>query len=149
MSYRPGVVAVVRDPAGRLLLGERLDLPGNWQFPQGGRWPGETPEEALARELTEEISLRPDDYRVRRRVGPYRYKFLPGRKKDGYTGQEHLYFLVDLVAPAERVNVATAEPEFRAVRWVVPAEFSLASLPPMKREPYRHVFRELFGLDLA
>ena len=149
MSYRPGVVAVVRDRAGLLLIGERNDLPGTWQFPQGGRQPGETPEEALARELTEEISLLPGDYRVGRRVGPYRYEFSAGRSKEGHTGQEHLYFLVDLLAPAERVNVATPEPEFRAVRWVAPAEFSLADLSPMKREPYRCVFRDLFGLELA
>ncbi len=148
-TYRPGVVAVVRDPAGLLLLGERSDLPGTWQFPQGGRWPEETPEEALARELTEEVSLRPGDYRVLRRVGPYRYEFPPGRTREGYAGQEHLYFLVELTAPAERVNVATPEPEFRAVRWVAPAEFTLAALSPMKREPYRRVFRDLFGLDLA
>lgn len=149
MSYRPGVVAVIRDSAGLLLIAERADLPGVWQFPQGGRLPEETPEEALGRELTEEISLRPDDYRVLRRVGPYRYEFAPGREKEGYTGQEHLYFLVELVAPASRVDVATVEPEFRAVRWVAPAEFSLAALSPMKREPYRRVFRDLFGLDLA
>src|SRR5207237_1000913 len=54
MSYRHGVVAVVRNPDGLLLIGERSDLPGTWQFPQGGRMPGETPEETLARELTEE-----------------------------------------------------------------------------------------------
>ena len=149
VSYRPGVVAVIRDPVGRLLVGERADLPGVWQFPQGGRRPDETPEAALARELTEEVSLRPEDYRVVRQVGPHRYEFPAGRNKEGHTGQEHRYFLVDLLAPAERVNVATPEPEFRAVRWVVPAEFSLASLSPMKREPYRRVFRELFGLELA
>lgn len=148
-SYRPGVVAVIRDRAGLLLIGERSDVPGTWQFPQGGRNPQETPEEALAREMIEEVSLQPEDYRVLRRVGPYRYDFPPGRTREGYVGQEHLYFLVELVAPADRVNVDTPDQEFRAVRWVAPAAFALASLSPMKREPYRRVFRDFFGLDLA
>lgn len=149
ITYRPGVVAVVRDRTGRLLIGERADLPGAWQFPQGGRLSDETPGACLTRELAEEVSLRPDDYRTLQCVGPYRYEFAPGRTKEGYGGQEHFYFLVELTAPAERVNVHTPEPEFRAVRWITPAEFSLAWLSPMKREPYRQVFRDLFGLELA
>lgn len=149
IRYRPGVAAVIRDAAGRILLAERADRPGAWQFPQGGRHAGESAEECLARELQEEVSLRPGDFRVLTRCGPYRYGFPPGRQKEGYGGQEHLYFLVELLAPAECINIATADPEFRAVRWITPGEFSLASLPPMKREPYRQVFREFFGLEVA
>ncbi|MBV9659144.1 MAG: NUDIX domain-containing protein [Verrucomicrobia bacterium] len=147
--YRPGVGAIVRASDGRIFLGERDDLPGVWQFPQGGRLPGESAEAALARELCEETSLLPDDYRVVARRGPYRYLFPPGRTKEGYRGQEHYYFLVDLTAPMERVNVATAQREFRAVRWIVPAEFSLPWVSEMKREPYRQIFRDFFGLEVA
>ena len=147
--YRPGVAAIVRDAAGRILIGERADLAGAWQFPQGGREPGESADAALAREMREETSLEPGDYRVLDRRGPYRYLFPPGRTKDGFRGQEHEYFLVELLGPATRVNVATPEPEFRVVRWIAPAEFSLAWVAEMKREVYRQLFRDFFGLEVA
>ena len=134
---------------GRILLGERSDAPGVWQFPQGGRLPGESAEAALARELREEISLAPADYRVLARRGPYRYLFPPGRTKEGYRGQEHQYFLVELLAPAARVDVNTADREFSAVRWIAPAEFALPWVSAMKREPYRQIFRDFFGLEIA
>src|SRR3954469_6148453 len=86
--YRPNVAAIVRDKEGRILLGERNDYPDSWQFPQGGCDPGETPEEALPRELREEVSLEPGDYRIVAKRGPYRYLFTGGRRKEGYRGQE-------------------------------------------------------------
>ena len=147
--YRPNVAAILTNRAGRILVGERVDVPDSWQFPQGGLEPGETPEEALPRELREELSLEPADYAVEEKRGPYRYLFAPGRTKKGYRGQEQTYFRLRLLGPDSRVNAATPDPEFRAVRWIEPAEFSLAWLPEMKREVYRQVFRDFFALEIV
>jgi 8-oxo-dGTP diphosphatase len=51
--------AVVRDPAGRLLLVRRARDPaaGMWSLPGGRIEPGETPAEAAAREVLEETGL--------------------------------------------------------------------------------------------
>ena len=147
-TYRPNVAAILTDSAGRVLVGERMDQPGGWQFPQGGLEPGESPEEGLPRELTEELSLEPGDYAVEDRRGPYRYLFPPGRTKQGFLGQEQHYFRLRLLAPASKVNVATAHPEFRTVRWIEPQAFSLSWLPEMKREVYRQVFLDFFGLTI-
>jgi 8-oxo-dGTP pyrophosphatase MutT (NUDIX family) len=57
--YRPNVAAIVQRHDGKILIGERSDVPGAWQFPQGGVKKSETVEQALARELKEEISLEP------------------------------------------------------------------------------------------
>lgn len=54
------VAAVIRDGRGRLFIGQRPDHKrhgGLWEFPGGKVDPGETLEEAVARELDEELSL--------------------------------------------------------------------------------------------
>ena len=147
--YRPNVAAIVRDGDGRILLGERTDYPDSWQFPQGGRNPGESAEDALPRELREEISLERGDYRIVTSRGPYRYLFTGGSRKQGYRGQEQIYFLLDLVAPAGKVNVATSEPEFRSIRWVMPSKIRVTWVPPVKRDVYRQVLRDFFGMEIA
>lgn len=146
--YRPNVAAILRDAGGRILVCERFDRPGAWQFPQGGIDPGETSEQALARELVEEISVAPEDYRVVERRGPYRYLLGGGRKKKGFHGQEQQYFLVDFTGAESRINVLTAHQEFRAVRWIAPWQFDLAWLPEMKREVYRAVLKDFFDVNL-
>ena len=148
-AYRPNVAAVLQNGEGQILVGERLDFPGSWQFPQGGLDADEDPETGLQREILEEISLAPTDYRILARRGPYRYLFPDGITKKGFQGQEQHYFLLRLIAPLTAVNVATAKPEFQRVRWIEPANFRLASLPPMKHEVYRQVFRDFFGLSIG
>jgi putative (di)nucleoside polyphosphate hydrolase len=61
MHFRAGVVAVVTNSQGDVLAFERSDVNGQWQLPQGGIEPGETPVAAAWRELTEETGLGPDD----------------------------------------------------------------------------------------
>lgn len=146
LKYRPNVAAILQDTAGRILVGERCNVPGSWQFPQGGVDKGESNEEALVRELAEELSLAPDDYRVVAKKGPYRYLFGGGRKKKGFDGQEQTYFLARYTAASDRVDVCTKHPEFQAVRWISPAEFNLAWLPAFKREVYRAVLRDFFEI---
>ena len=54
------VAGVVTDARGRILLARRTegrDLAGLWEFPGGKVDPGETPEEALVRELREELGI--------------------------------------------------------------------------------------------
>ena len=58
-KYRPNVAAVILAPSYpfdcRIFIAQRCDMTGIWQFPQGGIDEGETPQEALKRELKEEI----------------------------------------------------------------------------------------------
>ena len=148
MKYRLNVGAVIQDDGGRLFVGERLDYPGCWQFPQGGVDRDETLEQALARELGEETSLQPSHYRIEDRSGPHHYLFPAGITKRGYVGQEQTYFRLQMIAQPVVINLSTAHPEFAAARWVLPTDFRLAWLPAMKHEVYRQVFRRFFNLGL-
>jgi 8-oxo-dGTP pyrophosphatase MutT (NUDIX family) len=56
-TYRKNVGIVVYDQSGNVLLCERTDHPGSWQFPQGGINAGEEPLEAAYRELYEETGI--------------------------------------------------------------------------------------------
>jgi putative (di)nucleoside polyphosphate hydrolase len=144
-SYRPAVAAIVQDRAGHILICERSDAPGAWQFPQGGIESGETPAAALAREVFEEISLPRESYSIAAVRGPYRYRFPAGMTKKGFRGQAHHYFLLRLRGPKSLINPATRNREFHRTRWICPEEFDLNWLPPMKRHAYRRVLRDFFG----
>src|SRR5260370_6974305 len=95
--YRPNVAAIIRRPDNKILVGERSDRPGSWQFPQGGIKTRETPEEALERELFEEVGLPGGSYRILERKEPYRYLFDKGRTKEGNHGQKQTNFLSKLL----------------------------------------------------
>lgn len=123
-------------------------MPGAWQFPQGGVDAGESHEEAVRRELLEEIGLKPEHYRLVEERGPYRYLFTSGRDKRGNDGQEQRYFLVDFTGAPDDIDLEAHEPEFQAFRWILPADFSLAWLPEMKRAVYRDVLRDFFQVEI-
>lgn len=146
MLYRPAVAAILQDRSGRILICERTDALGGWQFPQGGIEAGETPVAALIREVLEEISLPRTAYSVSCVRGPYRYRFPAGLTKKGFRGQAHHYFLLRLRGRKSLLNVAGPNAEFRAARWIRPEEFNLAWLPPMKRPAYRRVLQDFFGV---
>ncbi len=146
-SFRPNVAFILQNSAGEILICERSDAAGCWQFPQGGVKKDESLDQALSREVEEELGLLPPQYRVLTTRGPYRYLFTDGYKKKNYDGQEQHYFLAELTqadAPIALDNAA----EFRAIRWLPPASYQLKWISPMKRNVYIGVFRDFFGVEL-
>ena len=149
LRFRPNVGAIIKRVDGKILIGERSDVPGAWQFPQGGVKKSETALEALTRELQEEVSLEPAHYRVIKSKGPYRYLFRPGRTKEGFDGQEQIYFLIELTGPDSSIEVATEQPEFSRIRWIEPSEFKTDWVPAFKQGVYRQVFVDFFGIHFS
>jgi putative (di)nucleoside polyphosphate hydrolase len=146
--YRSNVGAILKRADGKILIGERSNVAGAWQFPQGGVKKSETAREALVRELKEELSLVPGHYRVIESKWPYRYLFPPGRTKESFDGQEQTYFLIEFTGADSNINVTTDEPEFARFRWIEPSDFRIEWVPRFKREVYRKVFSDFFGIVL-
>ncbi len=104
---------------GKVLLCERLDTPGAWQFPQGGAEPGEDTETTARRELREETSI----ISVKTEAvidTPLRYDFPPEVKKKSkwqYAGQEMRWVLFRFCGDEKEINLATENPEFSRYAW--------------------------------
>ena len=146
LKFRRNVAFILTREGGEILVCERTGYRNSWQFPQGGARDNESDLEALRREVAEEISLMPSQYRVVSEDGPYRYVFRSGFRKEGCDGQEQRYFLAEAIGDPE---VAVDEKEFAAFRWIRPEHFRIQWVPPIKRNVYRQVFRDFFGITLS
>lgn len=147
-TYRPNVAAILRMPeSGKIFIGERIDHPGSWQFPQGGVDRGEDLLSALWREVEEEIGVPRQLYNLVACRTDYRYKFPKGRlKKRKYCGQTQTYFLCDFLGQDEDINLHSHVQEFSRYLWIDPTEFTLAWVPRFKRPVFTRVFADFFGI---
>ncbi len=146
-GFRPNVGIILSNKEGKVLWAKRIGQDA-WQFPQGGINGDESPEEAMYRELYEEIGLRPEDVRILSCTrGWLRYR-LPRRliRKDSRPlciGQKQKWFLLQLISPDERVRVNLSEsPEFDGWRWVS-YWFPVGQVVTFKRDVYRRAMKEL------
>ena len=149
-GYRHNVGIILVNPQGQLFWARRIGE-DSWQFPQGGIRAHETPEEALFRELSEEVGLRPEDVEV---VGStqdwLRYRlpkrFVHRRRKPVCIGQKQRWFLLKLISHEERVRLDTGEkPEFDHWRWV-DHEAPVNEVVSFKRNVYQRALNELIPL---
>lgn len=118
-GFRANVGIVLMRESGELFLGGRVGGRG-WQFPQGGVNRGERVEDALFRELTEEIGLGQGDVEVLGSTrGWLRYRLPRQYVRDRCIGQKQRWFLLRLVAGEEKLKFdSTDQPEFDRWRWV-------------------------------
>ncbi|MEK6551674.1 MAG: RNA pyrophosphohydrolase [Pseudomonadota bacterium] len=160
-GYRPNVGIILCNRAGEVFWGRRRGHDG-WQFPQGGIHSHETPEEALFRELHEEVGLGVDRVemlgRTRdwlhydlppelRRRPPRRGRLSTGRRRDGgLRGQKQIWFLLRFTGQDADVQLdLSGRPEFDAWRWITYWQ-ALEEIVAFKREVYRLALTELAPL---
>lgn len=146
--YRPNVAAILLNMENFMLVAQRSGLRNAWQFPQGGVDAGESLEEALYREIQEEVGVTKDHIQVLDRKGGYRYDFPKGRLKYGiYGGQEQVYYLCRFLGKDKDINLDTEHREFDRWRWIKPEKFDMEWVPRFKRDVYRRVFKDFFGME--
>ena len=149
-GYRPNVGIILINQKNQVFWGKRVREHA-WQFPQGGIKHGESPVQAMFRELHEEVGLKPEHVRILGRTKDWlRYEvpqhFMRRESRGHYRGQKQIWFLLRLVGRDCDVSLrATDHPEFDAWRWShywVP----LDAVIEFKRDVYQRALNELATL---
>ncbi len=121
-GFRPNVGIILLNQRNQVFWGKRIRT-HSWQFPQGGIDRGESPEQAMFRELHEEVGLLPEHVRIVARTRDWlRYevpdRFIRRDARGHYKGQKQIWFLLQLTGHDWNLNLrATDHPEFDAWRW--------------------------------
>ena len=149
-GFRPNVGIVLLNARNQVFWGKRLRT-HSWQFPQGGIKHGETPEQAMFRELHEEVGLHPEHVQIIARTRDWlRYEvpdhFIRREARGHYKGQKQIWFLLRLTGHDSDVCLrATDHPEFDAWRWN-DYWVELDTVIEFKRAVYQQALSELSHL---
>lgn len=148
-SYRKGVGIVLVNQTGQILSARRNDMEEQWQFPQGGIDGDEHPENAMYRELKEELDVEKTHASILGKTNSFlRYTFprssgALNRLAKNFAGQELQFYLLRFHGPDSLIDVCGVDhPEFDCWSWVDywrPVETIVA----FKRDTYRRALREL------
>ena len=147
-GFRPNVGIILSNPQGQVLWARRVGGYDAWQFPQGGINAGESPEDALYRELFEEVGLESSSVTVLAQTRGWLRYHLPRRMRrhnssPGFKGQKQKWFLLRMLAEDHQVQVdVTDKPEFDHWRWVS-YWYPVGQVVDFKREVYRRALKEL------
>lgn len=146
-GYRPNVGIILSSLSGQVLWAKRAGQDA-WQFPQGGIDPDESPEQAMFRELNEELGLEPQHVQILGVTRDWLHYRLPQRyvrPRRGRVciGQKQKWFVLRLLAAESLVRFdTTLQAEFDSWRWV-DYWHPLTEVVDFKREVYRSALHEL------
>jgi 8-oxo-dGTP pyrophosphatase MutT (NUDIX family) len=118
----PSVAAVIRDTEGRILLQEKSSGEG-WSLPAGAIEPGETPEQAIRREVREETGLlvRPQEIIGVFGGGEFRYIYP--------SGDEVEYTVILYRCVPTGTSLDKLDPETRSLKYFAEGEMPRLALP--------------------
>ena len=147
-GYRANVGIILTNGSGKLLWARRKGKRG-WQFPQGGIDKGENAEQAMFRELLEEVGLVSDDVKILGRTRDWLHYKLPRRFQRlnniiPVIGQKQQWFLLRLVSPEDKVKLDNMKhPEFDQWRWVN-YWYPVSNVIYFKQKVYRKALQQLY-----
>ncbi|MBY0291797.1 MAG: RNA pyrophosphohydrolase [Alphaproteobacteria bacterium] len=145
--YRPAVGMMILNKENKILVGQRLDNKDPaWQMPQGGISPHEDADQAMLRELQEEIGTRHVEIIIKSKTW-YQYDLpaeLAVRLWNGkFKGQKQIWYALRFRGEDKDINIHTYHPEFRSWKWVEREEL-LELIIPFKRDLYSRVLKDLW-----
>ena len=149
-GFRPNVGIILSNPQGQLLWARRIGQ-NAWQFPQGGMRSDETPDEAMYRELLEEVGLQPEHVEVIGATrGWLRYRlprqYVRRSSRPVCIGQNQVWFMLRMLCPYKTITLDSSDkPEFDHWRWV-DYWHPLSEVVAFKRNVYRQALDELAPL---
>lgn len=149
-GFRLNVGIILTNGKGQVFWAKRIGQDA-WQFPQGGIKANETPDEAMYRELLEEIGLRPDQVEILGSTRQWLYYYLPTHlirrhKRPLCIGQKQRWYFLKLVGQETDVCLDSSHsPEFDGWKWVN-YWYPLREVVSFKRKVYELALRELAPL---
>ena len=152
-GYRANVGIILINREGRLLWAKRIGEQA-WQFPQGGIQENESPEEAMYRELREEVGLHECHVTLMGRTRDWLRYQLPRNliryhSKPVCIGQKQVWFMLSLHGDESYVRLdSTDNPEFDTWRWVA-YWLPIKEIVAFKRKVYEQALREFAPLISA
>ncbi len=145
-KYRRCVGMMILNDHNEILVARRLDHPsGFWQMPQGGIDKDENPEEAVWREMMEEIGtnnaelIQSSSQWINYNIPKETLATLPWGKK--FVGQTQKWFVFRFKGQDTEINVKTENPEFSEWKW---AKYNLLveNIVPFKKTVYAKILKE-------
>lgn len=149
-GFRSNVGIILVNEKNRLFWGRRIGQDA-WQFPQGGIQEDESPEEAMYRELEEEVGLKPQHVKVlgsTKRWLRYRLpkKFIRRHAQPLCIGQKQRWFLLQVTCDESGFCLDSSEkPEFDDWCWVK-YWHPVKEVIYFKRKVYQRALEELAPL---
>lgn len=144
-KYRKCVGIMMLNNQGKVFVGQRFDSSIEaWQMPQGGIDAGETPEQAMQREIMEEVGT--DKFEIIHKSDEWLYYDLPIELQKvlwngKYLGQMQKWFLLRFTGTDEDINIATEIPEFKDWQWVEPQQI-IELIVDFKKDLYADILRK-------
>lgn len=149
-GFRANVGIILLKETGKVFWARRQGMSA-WQFPQGGIQERESPEQAMYRELEEEVGLTETDVELLGKTSGWMRYRLPRRyirynQTPVCIGQKQRWFVLHLLSDEASVNLENgAEPEFDEWRWINYWE-ALDGVVDFKRKVYKRALSELAPL---
>lgn len=139
LPYRRGVGMMLLNAKNQIFMAQRVDFPSDyWQMPQGGIDEGETPHDALLRELQEEIGTANATIMAQTPkwlAYDFPEEWLPRIWGGRFRGQEQQWYLMRYEGTDQEIHLETATPEFSRWQWMDRAQLPHVVIP-FKRPLY-------------